>query len=265
MKSWLFLLSSIALGQGVTLLSVTGPNTIPPGGVAVLNIVGGGISPAGTQFTLNIPTGVSSVSVTAGGVATTAGKTVQCSPFAQNKITCVISGLNQNVMVAGVQAVVRATFSPTATLGNKVFSLVNTVATTAGGSNLGIGTPLTINVAPILPAFPPLLLNLAYIGDYVSTVTPWVEAVCSLNGQFQSDGVTLQPCPSFQVQRSTTSGGPYTVVGTGPGGFSPVDVCSGASCFVDNTVSWGTTYYYVVSSGTQMSSELMAVLPTVTP
>lgn len=142
----LYLGTAALLGQGITLLSLTGPTMAGPGSTITLNVIGGGVSPAATQFTINLPTGVSRVSVSAGGVATTAGKTVQCSAFAMNKVTCVVSGLNQNVMVAGVQAVVHVAFSSAVTLGPKVFS-ISEMAASAAGLNLPVGTPLVITVA----------------------------------------------------------------------------------------------------------------------
>ncbi len=59
--------------------------------------------------------------------------------------------------------------------------------------------PPTFRLVP--PVAPPLVLNLAYSGAYDSTVTPWVQVGCSLS-QFQADGITLLPCPSFTVLRS---------------------------------------------------------------
>jgi fibronectin type 3 domain-containing protein len=41
----------------------------------------------------------------------------------------------------------------------------------------------------------------------------------------------------YNIYRSTTSGGPYTLVGSAP---------ASAFSFSDNAVASGTTYYYVV-------------------
>lgn len=49
----------------------------------------------------------------------------------------------------------------------------------------------------------------------------------------------------FQVQRSTTTGGPYTTIATiiGPQTFTYIDVASPTNILVE-----GTTYYYVVEA-----------------
>ncbi len=78
---------------------------------------------------------------------------------------------------------------------------------------------LTFADVPIGPAIPAALS--AGGGDNQVTLT-WTA----------STGAT-----SYSIQRSTTDGGPYTVIGT-----------AAAVSYTDNTATNGTTYYYVVSA-----------------
>jgi len=63
---------------------------------------------------------------------------------------------------------------------------------------------------------------------------------------------------SYNVKRATVSGGPYTVIAS-----------SGGSDYIDNSVSNGTTYYYVVSAvnsmGQSPNSAQVSAMPMVPP
>lgn|GEM_PF-6668274 len=48
---------------------------------------------------------------------------------------------------------------------------------------------------------------------------------------------------SYKIKRSTVDGGPYTVVGT----LQAIDIVNSEAVYVDNGLTNGTTYYYVVS------------------
>lgn len=87
--------------------------------------------------------------------------------------------------------------------------------------------------------------------------SPIVTVACS-DSSLSADGLTLNPCSSFAVLRSTVSGGPYATIATAPFAFG--STC-GTSCFFDGNVAWGTTYYYVATEGAAMSSEIAAAIP----
>ncbi len=68
---------------------------------------------------------------------------------------------------------------------------------------------------------------------------------------------TGDPATGFHVQRSTTTGGPYVIVGT-----VPVTTLT----FLDTAVTVGATYYYVVTAynsagDSSKSSEVACTLP----
>jgi hypothetical protein len=67
---------------------------------------------------------------------------------------------------------------------------------------------------------------------------------------------TGDPVTGFHIQRSLTTGGPYTVVGTVP---------SGTLTYLDTAVTAGVTYFYVVtaynSAGDSLKSNEVSCLP----
>lgn len=68
---------------------------------------------------------------------------------------------------------------------------------------------------------------------------------------------TGDPATGFHVQRSATTGGPYTIVGT-----TPVSTLT----YLDTSVTVGSTYYYVVTSynpggDSAKSTEVSCVIP----
>jgi len=78
----------------------------------------------------------------------------------------------------------------------------------------------------------------------LAPVTPTNVRATRGNGQVNVSWDQVTPyAPSYKLKRSTTSGGPYTVIGTihGQGGVS-------YRSYTDTPLTNGTTYYYVVSS-----------------
>ena len=72
---------------------------------------------------------------------------------------------------------------------------------------------------------------------------------------------TGDPATGFHVQRGSTTGGPYTTVGTVP---------VGTLTYLDTAVTVGTTYYYVVTAynsagDSPRSNEVAAVVPFQAP
>ncbi len=74
-------------------------------------------------------------------------------------------------------------------------------------------------------------------------------------------GVGGDPATGFHVQRSATTGGPYTIVGTVP---------VGTLTYLDTAVAVGATYYYVVTAynaggDSIKSNEVSCTLPFQAP
>ncbi len=74
-------------------------------------------------------------------------------------------------------------------------------------------------------------------------------------------GVGGDPATGFHVQRSATTGGPYTIVGTVP---------VGTLTYLDTAVAVGATYFYVVTAynsagDSSKSNEVSCTLPFQAP
>jgi hypothetical protein len=94
----------------------------------------------------------------------------------------------------------------------------------------------------------PIILSVLYDAAYSSSETPFAQIV------WAPDGVS-----TYQVYRSTVSGGPYTLLATGP--FAFANNC-GPGCYVDLAVQWGIQYFYVLSTvAGPYSNEISAPLP----
>ena len=89
-------------------------------GIASLNLVltsPAGSEPASIQFTLTYPSAsITSISVSLGPTAASAGKTVACAP-ASGAYTCLLYGLNTTIIPNGVVAVVNLTITAGVTIG----------------------------------------------------------------------------------------------------------------------------------------------------
>src|SRR6266700_114170 len=83
-----------------------------PGGSLSLNVSlnSGTATPAGLQWTLSYPAGVSSMTMTVGPALTAATKTLNCSGRS-GAVTCLATGMNTAVIASGVVAVATATLA----------------------------------------------------------------------------------------------------------------------------------------------------------
>src|SRR5690348_8525989 len=68
--------------------------------------------------------------------------------------------------------------------------------------------------------------------------SPTGPSVKAGNAQVSLSWAPISGAVSYNVKRSTTSGGPYTIIATG----------ITATSYLDTSVTNGTTYYYVVSA-----------------
>jgi hypothetical protein len=144
-------------GQSLTLASATAT----AGGTVALNLSissPSGSEPAAVQWTFTYPaSSIASLNVTAGAAATAAGKSVACAGSAA-AYTCIVSGLNSNIISNGVVAVVTATLTATASTATIGISGVEG-ATAAGAVVTVSGTGSSLAIAPT--AAPPTLTSVA--------------------------------------------------------------------------------------------------------
>lgn len=118
---------------------------------------------------------VSAVSVTAGTVSTTAGKSVVCALAAPGRYKCVLSGSNANVIGSGVAATLSLTIASQAPAGASAIQLSELLAASPSGDAAtlgGISGSVTIEqVVPILQSLVCSPGSLTVPGSAQCTVT----------------------------------------------------------------------------------------------
>jgi hypothetical protein len=133
-------------GQAGT--SVTVPITFDPTTSAV----------AGIQFTLTVPTGVSTGTVTAGAIVTNAGK-LTSDNLIGNSWNIIVFGLNQTSIASGSLMTLQMPIAGSTGAGNLSLTLSNVVYTDANGQSIPAGTTtggtLTVTAPPPPPPPPP--------------------------------------------------------------------------------------------------------------
>jgi len=118
-----------------------------------LTFAAGGSSIAGIQFNLVLPASISTVSVTAGSILTTASKTVSTNVTGTNW-TFVIVGINQTTITSGSLLTARIQVAPGAATGNLSLNITNVVYADPSGNAVTSGTNTngTVTVTPATPA-----------------------------------------------------------------------------------------------------------------
>jgi hypothetical protein len=124
------MLGAVGVCRSATLALSSGE--APPGGTISLDLSLNslsGIRPAGIEWTFTYsPSGIAAISAGAGAAATAAGKSLSCAGSPGSYI-CVLTGLNANVIHAGVVAVLTVTVTSTTTIG-----VTNALSASATGS-----------------------------------------------------------------------------------------------------------------------------------
>ena len=131
------------------------PGSRSPGSAVPLNLSmsdPSGAHPTSLQWTLTYSsTDFSGVNVAAGTAATAAGKGITCNNTVAGTSTCVISGLNQTAISAGLVATVTLTVSPSTINTSSSVPFTTGMASSASGgllSSINTGTTVTIVQAP---------------------------------------------------------------------------------------------------------------------
>jgi hypothetical protein len=129
-----------------------------PGGATALGIVltVSGNAPAGLQWTVTYsPAQISGISITLGPAASSAAKVLYCTS-GTGAVTCLLIGLNQNMIGSGVVAHVNATIAPGATTVSTI-QLTNPIGTDSSGNGLSVtsGVSGTNTTAPAIALVSP--------------------------------------------------------------------------------------------------------------
>jgi len=157
--------TGILLGQNsLTLSSVTAS-----GSSASLNLTlsSAGTAPAAIQWTLTYsPQAVLSMNVVAGSSAAAAGKSVYCAAGAAS-YSCILAGVNTNVMSSGVVAVVNVTLA--SGFGTTTVGVTNVLGATAAGQSMAIGGTGGVITAIVQPTPASLSCLAGALGTGAST------------------------------------------------------------------------------------------------
>ncbi|MCZ2147188.1 MAG: hypothetical protein LC126_05375, partial [Bryobacterales bacterium] len=131
----------------MTLALSSGSGT--PGSTVNLNVTlaSSSTQPASLQWTMGYSAAdVSSITVSAGAVATAAGKSVTCNPVS-GSLNCLVFGFNTTTMANGVVATVAVTLSPSTASTSTAITMSSGVASDANGQGI---TPVTATGNTIL-------------------------------------------------------------------------------------------------------------------
>lgn len=142
-----FALFLLAVGmQAQTTLTLTGPASAKQGTAVSLSLSSGGATangPAGLQWSLTPPVGVTVSGVTAGASATAASKQVACNAA---NLLCLVYGVNQNVIANGVVATMTVQIPANANPGPASFPLSGLVAGDKNGVAMTISSGATYSL-----------------------------------------------------------------------------------------------------------------------
>ena len=161
--------------------------SVVPGGTVALNLsltspAAG--EPAGLQWTLTYsPSDISSITASAGAAATAAGKFLLCSGTA-GSYTCLLTGLNTNVIQNGAVAVVTVTVSANVT--QTSIGITNALGTSPAGDTI----PIAATGGSITTAAPVTLTSLTC---YPSVLNSQASSACTvgLSGTAPARGVAV--------------------------------------------------------------------------
>ena len=180
-----FLSGGAAFGQSDNLALSSALTS--PGGTVSLNLSltsTAGSQPAGVEWTLIYPSAnIVSIVATAGAAATSAGKSIFCAG-SPGSYTCLLTGLNPNIIQNGVIAVVNVTISASAT--STTIGVTNAVST----STTGVPIPTTATGGTITSAAPLSLTSLSCNPGQLSSLASSTCTV-SLSGPAPTGGVVI--------------------------------------------------------------------------
>ena len=180
-----FLPGVTAYGQSDVLALSSGSTS--PGGTVSLNLSltsPSGYQPAGLQWTLTYPpSNITNITAADGTAATAANKAIFCAGGA-GSYTCLLTGLNPDIVQNGVVAVLTMTMSANAT--NSTIGVANVVST----STTGLSIPATATGGTITTGGP---LSLTQLSCSPNSLGSLASAACTvtLSGAAPLGGVNI--------------------------------------------------------------------------
>lgn len=180
------------------------------------------LPPASVQFDILYPSSVTSLTVTAGPVATTAGKSIACNLVSAGDTRCLLSGVNATTMANGVVANIAAAVNTASTL-----TLTGVIAANSAGGGLTTAiSTATISISPAIAiqgtvcVIPPYDAGLP-AGTYNIEPNESISCTATLNQPAPMAGYTGSisasatglALPASLTIPSTQTSGQFTVTG----------------------------------------------------
>ncbi len=252
-------------GTGFSRSAVTLPLSLPPGQTAILTVTFAPQATGTVSGSLQISSNASNASATVALSGT--GTAPAPPPPSQGTLTVSSSALAFGSVVVGSNSAKTLTLSDTSSASVTVSKIA---ATGTGFTQTSPALPLTLatgKTATVTVTFAPAAAgsstgNLQITSDATNSAV--AVALSGTGTATVQHSVTIAwdaatPVPSgYNVYRGTQSGGPYSKLNAAP---------VTALTFTDNTVSTGSTYFYIVTSvaadGTEssFSNQATAVVP----
>jgi hypothetical protein len=118
---------------------VVGAVTTPKGTTVTVPILwkAGTIPVSTVQFDIQLPSGITFNSITAGAAATASSKSVQSAPVSGG-VRAIIFGLNQNQIPTGVLANLKLDVATTASSGKKALPIIGIVGSDPAGTSVAL-------------------------------------------------------------------------------------------------------------------------------
>jgi len=233
--------------SGTDILALSSAST-SPGGTVSLNLSltsPTGSQPAGVEWTLTYPpSNVVAIATTAGAAANTAEKSMFCAGT-PGSYTCLLTGLNPNIIQNGAIAVVNVTIAATAT--STAIGVTNAVSTSTTGAPI----PTTATGGTITSLAP---LSLTLLSCNPSQLSSLASSTCTvgLSGPAPTGGVVI-----VLGDNSTALAIP-TFVTVPAGNSSATFTASSGVVAANQTVIVTATF-----NGASQSSSISLVVPTI--
>ena len=177
----------VGLGQSAT-VSLGSGSAQPGSSVSVpISFTGGTTLAAGVMWTFAyVPADITAISVTAGAVATAAGKSINCRATSSGRHACVAVGVNKTAIATGTLATARFTLASNTSATSTSIQVLNALAASPTGTAVVVtGSPATVTIVR------PVALSAISCSPTVITLSASSSCTISLTAPAPSGGFAV--------------------------------------------------------------------------